>query len=54
MLRVAPILRPIESPVPVIHGAERAFMEFTVRHVMAPMAAAAAPALLLMALISGW
>jgi hypothetical protein len=37
----------------VIHGAVRAFMEFTARHVMAPMAAAAGPALLLMALISG-
>jgi cytochrome c oxidase cbb3-type subunit 3 len=44
---------PYRGPVPVIHSAVRAFMEFTVRHVTAPMAAAAGPALLLMALISG-
>jgi hypothetical protein len=52
MLCVAPILRCIARLVPVIHSAVRAFMEFTARHVMAPMAAAAEPALLLMALIS--
>jgi hypothetical protein len=53
MLFAAPILRPIARQVPVIPSAVRAFMEFTVRHVMAPMATAAGPALLLMALISG-